>query len=204
MKSISRTVNLCLLYGILLLGFQLESAYASVTVSNGNNRTKNTVSITGRHIESKSISGFDRLSLSKSLETVPESASDVIRLVLKLDERRVYVYRGEVIEESYPVAIGKDGWETPKGLFQVFAAIENPGWTNPFTNERVPRSADSPLGDRWIAFWSNGEALIGFHGTPDRESVGQAMSHGCVRMYNEDIRELFELVDIGTPVIVTR
>jgi L,D-transpeptidase ErfK/SrfK len=114
----------------------------------------------------------------------------------------VYVYRGEVIETSYPVAVGKAGWETPTGEFEVFSTVAEPGWTNPFTNEVMPPGADNPLGDRWIAFWTDGENLIGFHGTPNRESVGQAASHGCIRMYNEHIRELFERVEVGTPVTV--
>lgn len=124
------------------------------------------------------------------------------RLVLKLNQRQVEVYRGETLEASYPVAVGKAGWETPTGDFAVISTIESPGWTSPFTNEVVPPGPDSPLGDRWIAFWTDGENMIGFHGTPNRDSVGQAASHGCVRMYNEHIRELFELVQIGTPVTV--
>lgn len=124
------------------------------------------------------------------------------RLVLRLGQRRVEVYRGETLEASYPVAVGKPGWETPTGDFAVLSTIENPGWTSPFTNEVLPPGPDSPLGERWIAFWTDGENMIGFHGTPNRASIGQAASHGCVRMYNEHIRELYELVDIGTPVTV--
>jgi L,D-transpeptidase ErfK/SrfK len=131
-----------------------------------------------------------------------QSREEQIRLVLKINERRVYVYRGEVSEASYPVAVGRAGWETPIGEFEVFSTIEEPGWTNPFTNEMMPPGEDNPLGDRWIAFWTDGDNLIGFHGTPNRESVGQAVSHGCVRMYNEHIRELFEKVQLGTIVIV--
>lgn len=124
------------------------------------------------------------------------------RLVLRLGQRRVEVYRGETLEASYPVAVGKAGWETPTGDFAVLSTIENPGWTSPFTNEVMPPGPDSPLGDRWIAFWTDGENMIGFHGTPNRASVGQAASHGCVRMYNEHVRELYEFVQVGTPVTV--
>lgn len=125
-----------------------------------------------------------------------------IRLLLKLRERRVYVYDGDRLTKSYPVAVGKPGWETPKGQFQVLAMVQDPGWTNPFTGEVLPPGEDNPLGDRWIAFWTDGQNDIGFHGTPNRESVGQAASHGCVRMFNEDIRELFEQVSPGTIVTV--
>ncbi|GAB4233595.1 MAG: hypothetical protein Kow00121_61580 [Elainellaceae cyanobacterium] len=124
------------------------------------------------------------------------------RLVLRLGERRVYVYEGDEVAASYPVAIGRAGWETPTGSFEVTSMLQNPGWTNPFTGEVLPPGPENPLGERWIAFWTDGNNFIGFHGTPNRESVGRAASHGCVRMYNEHIREMYELVKVGTSVIV--
>ncbi len=132
--------------------------------------------------------------------SLPEGAE--IRLLLKLKQRRVYVYDGDRLTKSYPVAVGKAGWETPIGQFRVTSMLRNPGWTNPFTGEVLPPGGENPLGDRWIAFWTDGQNDIGFHGTPNRESVGQPASHGCVRMLNEDIRELFEWVQPGTIVTV--
>ncbi|MBE9079484.1 L,D-transpeptidase [Romeria aff. gracilis LEGE 07310] len=131
---------------------------------------------------------------------LPEEAP--IRLVLRINARRVYAYRGEAVVASYPVAVGKPGWETPTGEYEVFSTIVEPGWTNPFTGEVAPPGPSNPLGERWIGFWTDGENVIGFHGTPNRESIGRAASHGCVRMYNEDIRELYEIVEMGTPVTV--
>lgn len=132
----------------------------------------------------------------------PDAPVQPMRVVLRLSDRRVYVYRGEEIIESFPVAIGRAGWETPVGEFEVFSMIEDPGWTNPFTGSVSPPGPNNPLGDRWIAFWSDGNNMIGFHGTPNRDSVGRAASHGCVRLYNEDVRRLFTLVTVGTPVTV--
>ncbi|MEB3118669.1 MAG: L,D-transpeptidase, partial [Limnothrix sp.] len=60
----------------------------------------------------------------------------------------------------------------------------------------------NPLGVRWIGFWTNGDNSIGFHGTPNPELIGQAVSHGCVRMRNEDIVDLFDRVTEGMPVRV--
>ncbi|MBE9062505.1 L,D-transpeptidase [cf. Phormidesmis sp. LEGE 11477] len=122
--------------------------------------------------------------------------------MLRLEEKRVYVYKGETVKTSYPVAIGRAGWETPTGKFEVFHQITDPGWTNPITSEVMPPGPNNPLGDRWIAFWTDGTNSIGFHGTPNRDSVGTAASHGCVRMYNEDVRQLYEMVEVGTVVTV--
>lgn len=125
-----------------------------------------------------------------------------IRLVLRLGERRVYVFDGEQEIASYPVAVGKPGWETPAGSFEVIQTIENPQWQNPWTGEVMAAGPDTALGLRWIGFWSDGENTIGFHGTPTVESIGQAASHGCVRMRNEDVVALYEKVQLGTPVTV--
>lgn len=133
--------------------------------------------------------------------TLPEAPA-AVRVVLRLGQRRVYVYQGETVRASYPVAVGKSGWETPTGSFQVISMLEHPAWISPWTGEVIPAGPNSPLGERWIAFWTDGRDYIGFHGTPNRSSVGQAASHGCVRMYNEHIRELYTLVSMGTPVIV--
>ncbi|MBE9212262.1 L,D-transpeptidase [Plectonema cf. radiosum LEGE 06105] len=61
---------------------------------------------------------------------------------------------------------------------------------------------ENPLGTHWIGFWTDGQNWVGFHGTPNPETVGKAVSHGCLRMYNRDIKELFQLVNLGTPVTV--
>lgn len=129
-------------------------------------------------------------------------AEETIQLRLSLSDRRVYVLQGDKEVISYPVAIGRTGWETPTGEFSIKAMVEDPGWTNPITNEVVGPGPNNPLGDRWMAFWTDGTNVIGFHGTPDRDSIGEAASHGCVRMYNEHARELFNIISIGTPVVV--
>lgn len=131
-----------------------------------------------------------------------QSEEQTVRLLLKLSERKVYVYQGDSVEAVYPVAVGRAGWETPTGEFSVLYQTTDPGWTNPLTGEVMPPGDNNPLGDRWIAFWTDDVNLIGFHGTPNRDSVGTAASHGCIRMYNEDVRELYEMVSVGTPVTV--
>ncbi|MEH2184090.1 L,D-transpeptidase [Nostoc sp.] len=137
---------------------------------------------------------------------IPNTSEQEIHLLLKLNERKLYVYRGDSLQASYPVAIGKPGWETPTGKFKIIHMVQNPAWENPFVGNReiVPPSSNNPLGERWIGFWTDGKDEIGFHGTPNVKSVGQAVSHGCVRMYNKDVRKLYEFVKIGTPVLVSK
>jgi lipoprotein-anchoring transpeptidase ErfK/SrfK len=125
-----------------------------------------------------------------------------VRLVLKLSDRRVVVYEDDQIKVTYPVAVGKSGWETPKGKFQVSRLERNPTWQSPWTNKISPAGDNNPIGSRWIGFWTNGKDEIGFHGTPNEGSIGQAASHGCVRMLNSDVKKLFEMVSLGTKVEV--
>ncbi len=127
-------------------------------------------------------------------------------LVLVLGERKVYAYQNDKVLASYPVAVGKKGWETPQGNFQVIQMVENPVWENPWNGKKVPASLNGPIGIRWIGFWSDGKNTIGFHGTPTKHEhfLGTAASHGCVRMRNQDVVALFNMVQSGTPVRVVQ
>jgi lipoprotein-anchoring transpeptidase ErfK/SrfK len=123
-------------------------------------------------------------------------------LVVNLKERRVYVYEGDKEIANYPVAIGKKGWETPKGNFKITKMVENPIWENPWNGKISRPGPNSPLGERWIGFWTDGQNEIGFHGTPGEPVLGQAVSHGCLWMHKTDIKALFELVEAGAPVVI--
>jgi lipoprotein-anchoring transpeptidase ErfK/SrfK len=137
------------------------------------------------------------------LNETPNKVADPLRLEIQLNSRQVTLYRGKTPIKSYPIAVGRSGWETPTGNFHVDKMIKNPTWISPLTDEVVPGGhPDNPLGSYWIGFWSDGRNSIGFHGTPNPESVGTAASHGCIRMYNEDVEELFSQVSVGTPVTV--
>lgn len=128
--------------------------------------------------------------------------ANVVSLVIKLKQKQVYVYQGDKVLKRYPVAIGKKGWETPTGEWQVMEKIRNPAWTSFKTGEVFPAGVENPLGSRWIGFWTDGRDVIGFHGTANVKSIGTAASHGCVRMRNRDVKALFRLVKVGTTVKV--
>ncbi len=133
---------------------------------------------------------------------VSSQTSSQTEVVVNLSDRRTYVYKGGEVIASYPIAIGKEGWETPTGSFRVTDMQKYPIWQHPITGKIFPSGTDSPLGDRWIGFWSDGRNEIGFHGTPDTHLLGAAISHGCLRMRNDDVRLLYAQVDVGTLVSV--
>lgn len=192
--KLNRSMQICISSAILLLITPIKTIAQTSIAAAGTN-----------HQAISQVQPLTSVVLPNALEVepiLPEPQAETVRLVLRRGERRLYVYRGESQIASYPVAVGRPGWETPLGRHKVIQMIEHPSWQNPFTGEVVPPGSDNPLGDRWIGFWTNGTNYIGFHGTPNRESVGRAASHGCVRLYNEHIRELFTLVTMGTTVTV--
>lgn len=129
-------------------------------------------------------------------------ATNEIRLVVKLKARRVYVYRGKQTIASYAIAVGKPGWETPKGTYKVYEQEIDPIFKSFKTGKIIPPGSDNPLGPRWIGIWTDGKTRLGFHGTNQPELIGKAVSHGCIRMHNLDVLSLYEKVKIGTVVTV--
>ena len=143
--------------------------------------------------------------INLSTDSFYYSLTRPIHLVISLSRRQVTLYKGRIRMRSYPIAVGRRGWETPTGNFKVGMMLQNPTWIHPFTGEAISGGdPQNPLGRHWIGFWTDGKNSIGFHGTPNPESVGKAASHGCIRMYNKDVKELFARVKVGTLVKVVR
>lgn len=146
------------------------------------------------------IATFARSRLDRS-RTKRGAESDV-RLTVDLSDRRLYFYKADRLEGVYPVAIGQEGWETPTGSFEVIHMEKNPVWEQPINGKIIEPGEENPLGDRWIGFWTDGTLHIGVHGTSDESQIGQAISHGCLRMRNSEIRRLYERVFLGTAIEV--
>jgi lipoprotein-anchoring transpeptidase ErfK/SrfK len=130
-------------------------------------------------------------------------------IVVKTAERRLYLVLGEGRAIRYPVAVGRPGkqWQ---GTAQVNGKHVQPAWTPPAEvradNPKLPDvipggSPGNPMGPRALTL-SGGQYAI--HGTNKPSSIGTFASYGCIRMYNQDIVDLFDKVSVGTPVVVAR
>jgi hypothetical protein len=137
----------------------------------------------------------------------PEVTEDEFEkvLLLRIGENKVYLYEKGKITHTYTVATGQPEYPTPTGTFEVAEKRYMPTWVNPDPEgwgaslpESIPPGPNSPLGLRALN-WS--APLIRFHGTPATYSLGYNASHGCVRFSNTDIVELYDLVDVGTPIV---
>ena len=161
------------------------------------------------------------LSDAASLARIPDDLIERKGLQLVLDRKhhQLLVLNDGQMTRRFPAAVGTTGWETPAGRFRVFEMMKEPVWTHPVSGDLVEAESDkNPLGSRWIGFhrdckgrsgWDgeqyldiNGCTVAGFHGTPYRWTVGRAVSHGCVRLYEENVQEVFDLVKVGTQVTV--
>jgi L,D-transpeptidase ErfK/SrfK len=137
-------------------------------------------------------------------------------IVVNLPEHRLYFYPptkpGQVQRVyTYPISIGKMDWRTPLGKTKVVDKREKPNWIPPESVRQehiangdplpavVPPGPDNPLGAYAMRLNLPGGSYL-IHGTNNPIAVGMAVTHGCIRMYPEDIAELFPLVAVGTPV----
>ncbi|MGI6093527.1 MAG: L,D-transpeptidase family protein [Veillonellaceae bacterium] len=121
------------------------------------------------------------------------------RIIINLPSRTLDLYSVNDFIKEYPIAIGKPSTPTPIGNFSIINKEVDPVWMPPRKGYVIPPGPDNPLGHRWMGFLP----LYGIHGTNAPWAIGLAVSNGCVRMYEEDAQELFNIVDYGTPVKVT-
>lgn len=131
-------------------------------------------------------------------------------IVINVPELRLYYFpEGGDRVITYPISIGKQDWATPYGTTSVVRKAVDPTWYPPESVRQehlekndplpavVPAGPDNPLGTRALYLGFPGYLL---HGTNMPAGVGMRVTHGCVRLFPEDVESLFDVVDIGTPV----
>ena len=148
-------------------------------------------------------SGMKKLNYSKLAAILAIAAMDVFaderarRIIVSIPDRKLVLIEGNRVLKIYDVAVGKASTPTPEGEFQVANRVPDPTWYGP--GQVVAPGKNNPLGTRWIGLSARG---YGIHGTNAPRSIGKAASHGCIRMRQHDVEELFEMVDVGVTVEV--
>jgi hypothetical protein len=114
----------------------------------------------------------------------------------------LYMHGAEVVA-AWSIGVGRPGEETPTGEFAIGPKQKDPVWFRP-GHDPVPfGDPENPLGTRWLPWFAGGEKTgFGFHGTNEPEAVGGRVSQGCVRMRNEDVELLYEILPQGARVVV--
>jgi lipoprotein-anchoring transpeptidase ErfK/SrfK len=167
--------------------------------------------------------------LTKDLNAAVLSAADPHAIVAQVHPIKPEVTRSEVAAEypsyltldrgtftlrlwkklklakTYTVAVGQEGLETPEGLYAIQEKEENPTWNVPdsawagsLAGQSIPPGPSNPIKARWMGIYEG----AGIHGTEETESLGSAASHGCVRMSIPDVEELYDEVEVGTPIYI--
>jgi lipoprotein-anchoring transpeptidase ErfK/SrfK len=128
-------------------------------------------------------------------------------VVVRLNENRLYLYDGFQVVRTYTVATAKPGFTTPTGVWRIYDKQVDPVWHNPALNgwgagepAVIPGGPGNPMGPRAIYITAPG--LIRIHGTSDEASIGRYASHGCIRMHNDEVVQLYPDVQVGDHVVI--
>lgn len=136
------------------------------------------------------------LTLSSVAQTKSTDGEHTLRkVVVSIHHRKLAVVEGGNVVATFSVAVGAGTSPSPTGQFQIVNRVLNPTYYRPGTV--IPSGKDNPVGTRWVGLSQKG---YGIHGTNAPESIGHAASHGCIRLRNRDIEQLFTMVRVGDTV----
>lgn len=123
--------------------------------------------------------------------------NEIWSVVVDKSTNTLMLKAGEKSVRTYAVSTGSNK-STPIGKFRIVNRLTDPTW---YYEGKVipPHAPDNPLGTRWLGFDLEG---YGLHGTTEPETIGEYVTLGCVRMRNEDVEQIFELLPVGTEVVI--
>jgi len=117
------------------------------------------------------------------------------RIVVSLSDRKLAVMEDDRVIKIFPVAVGAPTSPSPAGSYEIINRLSEPTYYG--FGKVVPPGKSNPIGTRWIGLSVKG---YGIHGTDDPKSIGHNVSHGCIRLRNKEVEELFEMVAVGDTV----
>ncbi len=117
------------------------------------------------------------------------------KIVVSLEDRKLAVVEAGRVVKIFSVAVGAPKSPSPTGSFQIVNRLSEPTYYG--FGKVIPTGKSNPIGPRWIGLSLKG---YGIHGTNEPNSIGHSASHGCIRLRNQEIVELFELVSVGDTV----
>ena len=139
-------------------------------------------------------SAYPQNSSKPGAESTPHSEP---RIVVSILDRKLALIENNRVVKIYDVAVGAAVSPSPRGEFRIARRLENPTYYKP--GVMIGPGAGNPLGTRWVGLNVKG---FGIHGTNRPDSIGYYASHGCIRLRNRDIEELFARVKVGDRVLL--
>lgn len=133
------------------------------------------------------------------------------KVLVVLSRRKIYLYKNMKVEKTYRCAIGMAVYPTPQGTFYIGKKAKNPSWTNGGAAwakgmpSYIAPGPSNPLGTRALYVYKNGsDTGVRFHGTNKVSSIGQAASHGCMRMTRKSVEDFYKRVPLKTEVYIIK
>ncbi|MBS1878422.1 MAG: L,D-transpeptidase family protein [Actinobacteria bacterium] len=189
----------------------VEPASDSLEIVSGHEGRKLRDNLLTEELSAAVLGGGNRKIKARVHATEPEVTKREIAarypsyLTLDRANFKLRLWQGLKLTKTYTVAVGQEGLETPEGLYEIQVKEENPIWHVPesdwagdLAGETIPPGPSNPIKARWMAIYEG----AGIHGTEEVESLGSAASHGCVRMAIADVEELYDMVEVGTPIFI--
>ena len=144
--------------------------------------------------------------------TEPKVTTDELKrkydtvIIVNRTQFRLRLFKDLKLQETYPIAVGQVGLETPAGQYTIANKAVNPAWHVPdspwagkLAGKVIPgNDPTNPIKARWLGVYDG----VGIHGTADDASIGSNASHGCIRMHIPDVEELYDQVPVGAPVYI--
>lgn len=145
----------------------------------------------------KKLAALTSVMLMAAAESLAQDSSPraVRRIVVSIPDRKLAVLEGDRVLRIFDTAVGAPKSPSPAGVYHIVNSIAEPTWYS--KGKIVPPGKSNPLGTRWLGLSRKG---YGIHGTNRPASIGRNASHGCIRMRNREVEELFAMVTVGDQV----
>jgi lipoprotein-anchoring transpeptidase ErfK/SrfK len=123
------------------------------------------------------------------------AAQSARKIIVSIPDRKLAVLEGGKVIKIFPTAVGAPKSPSPSGSFKIVQRLADPTWYG--KGKIVAPGKSCPIGTRWLGLSLKG---YGIHGTNNPSSIGHNASHGCIRLRNHDVEELFAMVSVGDDV----
>ncbi|MEI9971791.1 MAG: L,D-transpeptidase [Ignavibacteriota bacterium] len=145
----------------------------------------------------KKLAAFTSVVLLAAAEAMAQDRSTrpARRVVVSIPDRKLAVLEDDRVVKIFSTAVGAPASPSPVGTYTIVNSIPDPTWY--YKGKIVGPGKENPLGTRWLGLSVKG---YGIHGTNVPSSIGKNASHGCVRLRNRDVEELFGMVEVGDQV----
>lgn len=195
-----------------LIAVLRETPPASPATENVSSTSKSAITDTDADADAEATPADDVTAQMLTLRPEATDRQDLARryptfVTVSQDRFTLRLYENLKVSQTFKIATGQSEYPTPDGLFEVTNKAIDPVWTvpnSPWAGELQGQTvkggiAENPLKARWLGLVDG----IGIHGTDETQSLGTRASHGCLRMSVPDVKELYSLVPVGTPVLIT-